>query len=236
MKKTIKYLIIGFLACLNLYSCSNPDEAPPYEIKRDGVSSAPVTDVVESPTQVTTAPKVEIGDDTSIKIVENLDLPTSMSWEYANVGSRQESVKVSTILMGSSLKILYSFNGIHFYTTYKLDNWNHLINTANSRVYRFLKTTGKDEAGFTYTIRFTTDFNTGNVLSLEIDNVMFSNSKRDSSPKPVINYDDFHTVKSGESLNLIAAKYGMTLEQLINLNPKFKNNRTIMVGEIIKLR
>jgi LysM repeat protein len=41
--------------------------------------------------------------------------------------------------------------------------------------------------------------------------------------------EEFHLVKEGENLSLIALKYGMTIERLFELNPGLKKNQNKIV-------
>ena len=44
-----------------------------------------------------------------------------------------------------------------------------------------------------------------------------------------------HTVGSGENFALIAAAYGLSLEQLIELNPQVKNIHLVEVGQVLRV-
>lgn len=45
-----------------------------------------------------------------------------------------------------------------------------------------------------------------------------------------------HTIQPGESLHAVSQKYGIRLKRLYKMNPEYKENRRIKVGDIIKLR
>ena len=47
--------------------------------------------------------------------------------------------------------------------------------------------------------------------------------------------DNYHIVKKGDTLSGIAAKYGTTVNNLVNLNPQIKNINLIYVGDVIRL-
>jgi LysM repeat protein len=46
----------------------------------------------------------------------------------------------------------------------------------------------------------------------------------------------FHTTKEGESLYLIAQKYGIRLKKLYKMNPQYENYSKLKVGDVIRLR
>ena len=48
--------------------------------------------------------------------------------------------------------------------------------------------------------------------------------------------DNYHIVKKGDTLSGIAAKYGTTVNNLVNLNPQIKNINLIYVGDVIRIR
>jgi len=44
-----------------------------------------------------------------------------------------------------------------------------------------------------------------------------------------------YTVRPGDTLSRIAARHGMNLRQLLNLNPQITNPNRIRVGQIIRI-
>ena len=48
--------------------------------------------------------------------------------------------------------------------------------------------------------------------------------------------NEFHTIKQGESLYYVAQKYGIRLKRLYKMNPMYKENAKVKVGDIIRLR
>lgn len=53
--------------------------------------------------------------------------------------------------------------------------------------------------------------------------------------RPIAGSGGTYTVKSGDSLGGIAAKYGLTLAQLRSYNPQITNPNVISVGQVISL-
>ena len=45
-----------------------------------------------------------------------------------------------------------------------------------------------------------------------------------------------HTVQKGDTLRIIATRYGTTVDALLKLNPEIKNPNLIYVGQIIKVK
>jgi LysM repeat protein len=226
--------VISTLILISLISFNCGDAGDPPGPRKERNTSNSNLERVSNTEDVTET----VTRDAIIEVKELIDIPATLNWLYANINNKQENVVVISHFSKGNLKIIFDYKGIYFYTEYKLQDWEHIINVANGMTYRFLKSSATDIAGNTYNVRFTTNFNTGEVISLEVGNIMFSNTRKTTLAvdKPQLNYDDFHIVKTGENLNLIAAKYGITLDDLIKMNPKFKTNRTVMVGENIKLK
>jgi LysM repeat protein len=45
-----------------------------------------------------------------------------------------------------------------------------------------------------------------------------------------------HTVQRGETLRIIANRYGTTVDALLGLNPNIQNPNLIYVGQVIRVR
>jgi LysM repeat protein len=45
----------------------------------------------------------------------------------------------------------------------------------------------------------------------------------------------FYTVKEGDTLEGIAAKFGVTLDAILDLNPELKENKPIQPGDVLKI-
>ena len=46
----------------------------------------------------------------------------------------------------------------------------------------------------------------------------------------------YHWVKRGETLYLIAQKYGTTVERIMELNPQLKNPNRLSVGQAVRVK
>ena len=48
--------------------------------------------------------------------------------------------------------------------------------------------------------------------------------------------NNYYTIKSGDTLSGIAAKFGTTIAKLMSLNPHIKNANLIYAGDTIRIR
>ena len=49
-------------------------------------------------------------------------------------------------------------------------------------------------------------------------------------------YNDYYTIKRGDTLSALAARFGTTIAQLMKLNPHIKNANLIYAGDTIRIR
>ena len=49
-------------------------------------------------------------------------------------------------------------------------------------------------------------------------------------------YNNYYTVKTGDTLSAIAVKFGTTVSKLMALNPHIKNANLIYAGDTIRIR
>ena len=47
---------------------------------------------------------------------------------------------------------------------------------------------------------------------------------------------NYYTIKAGDTLSAIAARYGTTVQKLMSLNPHIKNANLIYAGDTIRIR
>ena len=48
--------------------------------------------------------------------------------------------------------------------------------------------------------------------------------------------NNYYTIKAGDTLSAIAARYGTTIAKLMSLNPHIKNANLIYAGDTIRIR
>ena len=48
--------------------------------------------------------------------------------------------------------------------------------------------------------------------------------------------NNYYTIKAGDTLSAIAARYGTTVQKLMSLNPHIKNANLIYAGDTIRIR
>ena len=49
-------------------------------------------------------------------------------------------------------------------------------------------------------------------------------------------YNDYYTIKRGDTLSVLAARFGTTIARLMALNPHIKNANLIYEGDTIRIR
>ena len=49
-------------------------------------------------------------------------------------------------------------------------------------------------------------------------------------------YNDYYTIKRGDTLSVLAARFGTTVARLMALNPHIKNANLIYAGDTIRVR
>ncbi len=48
--------------------------------------------------------------------------------------------------------------------------------------------------------------------------------------------DKFYTIKQDDTLYSISVEFGLTVDELLQLNPKIENPRRLLIGQIINIK
>lgn len=217
-----------------MVGCTPPsDKTAPYNKEQKSFKS----DKVE---QESKAPNVEgyIEGDNQLNVVMSLELPQQIVLPYREVNNKISNINTQINFNGTAMVVQY-FDGLIYYIEYKMGkNWTPKLMPYG----KVIKGSVKDRYNRAYEIEV--HFNEEEeIFKIQIGSVTLYRSRPNNigevqrlSSDPISDYT-YLTVREGMNMKYIAQEVGITLQELLDLNPSIKarRNHQILVGEKVKI-
>lgn len=217
-----KLIILTLVLLIGACTGAPPSGESPFKTSSKEAKPSPtVPEPIGEDTANTQSSVIESEDKYIVKIQDELVFNKLHSFTMLNGVSRFSSIAFTD----RQVKVITK-DDLNYFIDYTLvDSWRRTIISLEDSEQK-LTAMVKDMADEYFTIEISVH-NTDQITEIKINNTVFSNK----SSKPTTGYYQY-TVKPGETLAVLANKFGISVSQIQELNPGLKVTRR---GDIIKL-
>ena len=224
--------ILFILLMLSFFAACGGSAPPPWEVSEHTTVTDKDGNTRELPPyEKTTTPVDETPMSSStLMVVDTITFREEQVFRYIIDNETSKSVTTRMSITQDNIKLVFEDELTYFLNLNRVSTWD-------SQVFpdvRVISCNMKNNAGRLLRVIIKVNQNTGAVTSVQIGSRLMSNTslveKRSSN-------DGWHIVKSGENLQMIARRYQLTIEEILDLNPAVaqRKNNVITPGEQIQV-
>jgi len=213
-----------------LAACGGAGAPPPWEVSEHTTVTNKDGSQYTVPSEKTNLEPAQPISSSTLMVVDTISFREDQVFRYVIDNDRERSVTTRMSITQDNIRLVFEDELSYFMQLNRVTNWD-------SQVFpdvRVVSCNMKNDAGKLLRVIVKVNQNTGSVLSVQIGGRLMSNT---SLGIKTSSNEGWHVVKTGENLQLIARKYQLTVEEILDLNPMVSQRRGYMVmpGEPIKI-